>query len=102
MQPLKEVAHYVRSKGAGPFWVTIDIFCESEDAFARIRSASSLSADAIGYLYGVEAREVHIFAIESLKVVKVSFPRKIVQGSANDADSHAGQYFVPLLAAPIH
>jgi hypothetical protein len=90
---LKDVAQYVRSKNAGPFWVTIDIFCGDQAAYERIRRAPSL--------YGVAPDAVKIFEDEPLKVVKISFPRVVAQGSARDADSHAGQYFVPLLDAPI-
>lgn len=52
-------------------------------------------------LYGVAPEAVKVFEDEPLKVVKISFPRVVAQGSARDADSHAGQYFVPLLDAPV-
>jgi hypothetical protein len=101
MHSLKTVARYVRSKNAGPFWVTIDIFCDTAAEYARIVAAPDLGDGAIARLYGVEESSVRRFAIEPLKVLKISFPRPIAQGSTGDADSHAGQYFVPLLDAPI-
>lgn len=97
MNKLKDVARYVRSKNAGPFWVTIDIFCAEAEAFGRICAASSLSAASIASLYGVSQSAVKIFQHDALNVIKISFPRPIAQGSVRDADSHAGQYFVPLL-----
>lgn len=97
MARLRDWAKYVRSKNAGPFWVTIDIFCESDEAFGVIGRAPALGAEAIGALYGAPSEEVRIFKDQALKVIKISFPRQIVQGSDRDADSHAGQYFVPLL-----
>ena len=101
MPSLKDVAQYVRSKNAGPFWVTIDIFCGDAAAYDRIRRAPSLSSAAVAKLYGVAPEAVKVFEDEPLKVVKISFPRVVAQGSARDADSHAGQYFVPLLDAPV-
>jgi len=98
---LKDTATYVRSKAAGPFWVTIDVFCGDASTFDRIRRAPSLSARAIGDIYGVAADHVKVFEVPALNVLKISFPRVRVQGSARDADSHAGQYFVPLLDAPV-
>jgi hypothetical protein len=98
---LKDVAQYVRSKNAGPFWVTIDIFCGDAAAYDRIRRAPSLSRGAVAKLYGVAPEAVKVFEDEPLKVVKISFPRPVAQGSARDTDSHAGQYFVPLLDAPV-
>lgn len=101
MQPLRDVASYVRSKNAGPFWVTIDIFCDGPQAFARIAQAPALAASAIADLYAVNAADVKIFPDGNINVVKISFPRPVVAGSFRDRDAHAGQYFVPLLDAPI-
>ncbi len=101
MPALKDVAQYVRSKNAGPFWVTVDIFCADAAAYDRVRLAPSLSADAVAKLYGVSRETVAIFHDLALKVVKISFPRRVAQGSTRDVDSHAGQYFVPLLELPI-
>jgi Domain of unknown function (DUF4387) len=39
---------------------------------------------------------LQIFRIPDLHVVKVSFPRPVVQGSLHDRDMHAGQHHVPL------
>lgn len=101
MPLLKDAAQYVRSKAAGPFWVTIDIFCGDPAAFERIRRAPSLSREAVAAIYGVAADAVKVFEVASLNVIKISFPRTRPQGSAHDADSHAGQYFVPLMTADI-
>lgn len=101
MPLLKDVAQYVRSKAAGPFWVTIDIFCGDAQSFARVRKAESLNRVTIAALYGVSSNAVKIFEVPALNVVKISFPRRVPQGSLQDADSHAGQYFVPLLEAEI-
>jgi hypothetical protein len=101
VQLLKDVAKYVRSKNAGPFWVTIDIFCEDDASFDRLRTAQSLGALAIAELYKLNSNEVRVFHDRPLRVIKISFPRPVAQGSRRDADSHAGQYFVPLLNAQI-
>jgi hypothetical protein len=98
---LKDVAQYVRSKAAGPFWVTIDIFCGDAATFDRVRKAPSLSGEVVAKLYGVQPETVKVFEVTPLNVLKISFPRLRPQGSARDADSHAGQYFVPLLDAPV-
>jgi hypothetical protein len=98
---LKDIAKYVRSKNAGPFWVTIDIFCNDEPTFRQLCAAEPLKPEALARLYGVALEHVAIFRDEPLKVIKISFPRAVVQGSAQDVDSHAGQYFVALLNVPI-
>jgi hypothetical protein len=101
MPSLSAVAKYVRSKNAGPFWVTIDIFCGDTVTLGRVASAASLDAKAIAALYGVDAEQVERFREERLHVLKISFPRPVAQGSTLDRDSHAGQYFIPLLDAQI-
>ena len=98
MRQLKDVARYVRSKNAGPFWVTVDVFCDDQDAYETLCAAPALGAVAIADLYGVGSNQVRIFHDDNLKVIKISFPRPIAQGSTLDADSHAGQQFVPLLS----
>lgn len=101
MSSLKDVAQYVRSKAAGPFWVTVDIFCGESEVFERVCKAPSLSATAVAKLYGVSANSVKVLPVPNLNVLKISFPRREPQGSPHDADSHAGQFFVALLEAEI-
>ena len=102
MPSLKDLAQYVRSKNAGPFWVTIDVFCSDDISYARLTQAPLLSPAGIAAVYGLRAPDVKIFHDAPLRVIKISFPRKIIQGSLGDADSHAGQYFVALLDQDIH
>ena len=40
MPRLKEVCRYVRSKNAGPFWMTVDLFFDSDENYARISRRS--------------------------------------------------------------
>lgn len=101
MPRLDEVARYIRSKNAGPFWVTLDVFCGGEDAFDRLREAPLLSAPSIAALYGVDAAAVRIFHDRALRVIKISYPRPTPQGSVADVDMHAGQAFTILASQPL-
>ena len=83
---LKDIAEKIRSKNAGPFWVTIDIFCANADAFAQIRDGLS-SARAAKALQTSEDT-LKRFEIEALNVIKISLPRPAIQGSATDRDMH--------------
>jgi hypothetical protein len=55
-----------------------------------------ITAELISELYHVAPASLQIFRIPDLHVVKVSFPRPIMQGSLRDRDMHAGQHHVPL------
>ena len=95
MPEIGEVALKVRSKNAGPFWVTIDIFCGSEAAFTRI--SGGLSTERVADLFGAEAAHVKRFDMPELHVLKFSLPRPAVQGVIADRDMH-GAAWGPLLA----
>jgi hypothetical protein len=84
----------IRSKNAGPFWMTLEAFMKDD---AGYRLAPDLIDEAtIATLYAVPAESVQIFRIPTLNVMKISFPRPAAQGSLRDRDIHAGQHHVPL------
>lgn len=91
-----EVADLVRSKNAGPFWQTLDVFCADDESYARIADDSVITPARIGAAYHVDPDHVRVFRMPAIRVVKVSFPRRISSGSARDHDVHAGQQHIPL------
>ena len=91
---LGDLALEVRSKNAGPFWMTLEAFMPDEQAY-RI-AAALITPELISELYHVPPASLRIFRIPDLHVVKVSFPCPVVQGSLHDRDMHAGQHHVPL------
>lgn len=97
MATIGEMAKYIRSKNAGPFWLTVDIFCKDQLAFQQIRDAKSIAPDRIAKLYAVNPEHVKIFPLEALNLIKISFPRYTVQGSRNERDMHGGQQYIDLL-----
>ncbi len=94
---LQDAARYVRSKNAGPFWVTFDIFFTDAENFKRYHEAPELADAAIAALYGVTAASVRRFPVPSLSVLKISIPRAAPQGGELERDMHSGQLFVRLL-----
>ncbi|MEO1562932.1 MAG: DUF4387 family protein [Pseudomonadota bacterium] len=86
MPRLGALVDKVRSKNAGPFWVTVDIFCKQDGSFERI--CESLSTQAVAALYQVKPEDTLRFDIPSLDVIKFSFPRPNFQGTRFDRDMH--------------
>jgi hypothetical protein len=80
----------VRSKNAGPFWVTIDIFCGTPEAYQSI--LPRLLSEDVARLYKTPLQLVKRFDIADLHVIKFSIPRPVVQGSAADRDMHGAQW----------
>lgn len=95
MTPISQIATKVRSKNAGPFWLTIDIFCGSDTAFDRV--SGGLDTFAVARLFDVEPQLMKRFDIADLNVIKISMPRPFIQGSVEDRDMHGASY-APLLA----
>lgn len=93
---LGELASLVRSKNAGPFWVTLDVFFADDEAYARAAGSGAITADRIAELYRVDAAQVEVFALPHIRVIKVSFPRREIQGTFTDRDMHSGQQHVVL------
>jgi hypothetical protein len=84
----------VRSKNAGPFWVTIDVFCGSPQVFETVRRL--LQAEAVARLFNQPTQIIKRFDIPDLAVIKLSIPRPVVQGSLADRDMHGAQWAVLL------
>jgi Domain of unknown function (DUF4387) len=96
IRTIGDVASLVRSKNAGPFWQTLDIFFATDDNYRAVAENPALDVDTIARLYRVEPDEVRIYRLPDIRVVKISFPRPTTQGSRRDRDMHAGQQHIPL------
>jgi hypothetical protein len=97
MPKLSDVTSHVRSKVAGPFWVTIDVFFEDRDSYTRWHDNPSLQPGSIAKVYEVPAETVAIYPVERLNMVKISYPRANAQGGMVERDLHSGQQFSYLL-----
>jgi len=95
MTTVADVVVKVRSKNAGPFWLTVDIFCGTVAAFEQVRA--SLSTERVAAAFQAEASDLKRFDIASLNVIKFSLPRPTIQGDINDRDMH-GAGWAPLIA----
>jgi hypothetical protein len=90
MTRLADIADRLRAKNAGPFWLTIDIFCPDAASYERVVKGLDTATDAA--LYDVPTQVLKRFDIAALNVVKISMPRPTVQGSREDRDMHASQW----------
>ena len=97
MVKVRDVCRHVRSKQAGPFWVTIDLFFDGPENYARYHASPSLSPDLFAGLYGTDAAMVKRIPVETLAMIKISYPRAAPQGGMVERDMHSGQQYVRLL-----
>lgn len=96
MAKVKDYATYVRSKNAGPFWVTVEIFCKDKENYEIVKHSKNINIDTIISLYGAERSMVKQFHCDSINVIKFSWPRKKSSGSMGEFDMHFGQQYVLL------
>ena len=92
-----DLARLVRSKNAGPFWMTMDIMFEDEETYIRVRNSGVINAEAIGRLYRVPAASAVVVNHDLARAIKVSFPRVVSSGAPSDGDIFGGQQYAPLL-----
>lgn len=100
-RPLDEVADLVRAKNAGPFWLTLDVFLPTDEAYERVCASGVVDPVVVGGLYRTPPEKVRIFRQPTLRVIKISFPRPAVQGTLADRDMHSGQQHVLLASVPV-
>ena len=89
MSILGEKVKKIRSKNAGPFWITVDIFCGSQEVYKDV--CLNLNNSKIANLLMINIKDLKRFEIENLNVIKFSFPRNITQGNIYDRDMHGAQ-----------
>lgn len=101
MPKLSEVCPRIRSKVAGPFWVTMDLFFDDPERFAKYHNHPAIQPEAIARIYQTKPELVSIFPVESLSMVKISYPRLTPQGGVVERDMHSGQQYVQLLGVEL-
>lgn len=80
MVKLKDVCRHVRSKNAGPFWVTFDLLFDGPEKFRDYHAHPALGPDTFQRLYGADPALVHRYLVPSLNMVKISHARTSPQG----------------------
>ena len=89
MHSLGSIVEKVRSKNAGPFIITIDIFCKREPVYKKIKT--KLTTKFLYKHLNVVEGSIKIYHVDNLKVVKISVDRFFTQGSRFDRDIHGAQ-----------
>ena len=92
MKTMSKITKNIRSKNAGPFWVTVDLFFRDKNSF--FYACENISNEKVSNILKIKKNQLKRFEIENLKVIKFSFPRKNIQGSRLDRDIHGASFSV--------
>jgi hypothetical protein len=101
MATIADLAVLVRSKNAGPFWLTIDIMFDDEGKYRRVRDSELTTRDGIARMFGRNADDIIVVNHDVALAIKVSFPRPQSSGSKYDSDVYGGQQYAPLLSLAV-
>jgi hypothetical protein len=92
----------IRSKDAGPFMLTLDLFFTDVHSRRAFLDAGIFTTERIGGLYGVDPGHVQIYDLADIRALKISFPRPVPSGDFGDTDITGGQQYaivVDMIAA---
>jgi hypothetical protein len=94
---LAEITRLIRSKNAGPFWLTIDIMFKDRTSYRCALEQDVVSASVVAALFGVPRESVLTFACDPALAIKTSFPRVVTSGSPLDSDLFGGQQYASIM-----
>ena len=98
MTALREVAHVIRSKNAGPFELTFDIIFKDRDWFEEALRIDLINKPLIARLYKIRPEDViGIVAFEPALAIKATIKRAVVSGGLGETDVYGAQQHAPLL-----
>jgi hypothetical protein len=97
MTRLLDLCSLIRSKNAGPFWLTFDFMARDSESYRVLRDSGALNKELFAELYGADPAQVLVVHHDRAEAVKVSFPRPVRQGDLDDSDSYGGQQYAPLV-----
>ncbi|MHA2394496.1 MAG: DUF4387 domain-containing protein [Promethearchaeota archaeon] len=99
---LTELATVIRSKNAGPFKITLDIFFNNEENYLKVKGSGAITRETIAKLYKIhENRILGIYFVDKVHGIKITILRGPSSGSATDTDVYGAQQHAPLLALEI-
>ena len=101
MPKLMQLAKVVRSKNAGPYWLTMDIMFHDQITYDRVRRSGVITEDLISRLYKVDPEKVAIYLYDPAYAIKITVPRPVASGDILDTDVYATQQHAPLLTIEV-
>ena len=94
MKKLIEYTKILRSKNAGPLFITFDLIFNTKEDMAYV--AQRLTKQHIAKAYDVSEEKIDIILYGVVNSIKITFPRKNISGSLADNDIYGCQQHMPL------
>jgi hypothetical protein len=94
MKKLIDYTKILRSKNAGPLFITFDLIFNTKEDMEYVEKRIT-KAD-IAKVYNIEEEKIDLISYGVVNSIKITFPRKNISGSLADTDIYGCQQHVPL------
>ncbi len=94
MKKLIEYTKVLRSKNAGPLFITFDLIFNTKEDMEYV--GERLEKSDISKVYDVREEKIDIISYGVVNSIKITFPRKNISGSLEDNDIYGCQQHMPL------
>ena len=94
---MKKLIHYtkiLRSKNAGPLFITFDLIFHNNEDMRYV--SERLTKEQIAKAYDIPAEKIDIIIYSVVNSIKITFPRKNISGCLKDTDIYGCQQHIPL------
>lgn len=96
---LADLASIIRSKNAGPFVLTLDVFFKDREVFRKVRDAGVITRASLAELYRVSENDIlEVTFFEPADALKISIKRWVSSAAPGDTDVFGAQQHVPLMS----
>lgn len=95
---LFQLTRIVRSKNAGPFFITVDIFFQTQSAYEYVKRADLITKATVARAYDIGEDKVKgVYFWDPTFAIKVTMYRTISAGGVGDEDCYGAAQHVPLM-----
>ncbi len=94
MKKLIDYTKILRSKNAGPLFITFDLIFNTKEDMEYVEAR--LKKSDVAASYGVSEDKINIISYGVVNSIKITFPRKNISGSLADNDIYGCQQHLPL------
>jgi len=102
MTMLVDLVDIFRSKNAGPFQITFDLFFPDYASYDRVLASNVLTPERVAPLYGLDQVKVRMIPFRRIRAIKITIDRPgASSGSPGDRDVYGAQQHGPLLCLEV-
>ena len=99
MKRLIDYTKILRSKNAGPLYITFDLIFNTTEDMEYVEK--NLKKADIAKAYDMDESKIDIISYKVVNSIKITFPRKNISGSLADNDIYGCQQHMPLASIEI-